>query len=172
MSEIQATWLWRFWSLTRGKEQVIEYPISLFLTQFSPSSCFLILLLSVCFVFFFVKGGGGHSSLLQILFCHFFIVHDHFAHLFLLPKLGSSLLTNIAKWQFGFTASQGKWFDIYILKQNVRHTWQSSRKTVWSTSLSHFIRSENGARSLWQARCFGIHSSLECWTRVSKSVPW
>ena len=50
-------------------------------------------------------------------------------------------------------------------------TWQSSRNTVWSTSLSHFIRSENGARSLWQDRCFGIHSSLECCTTVSISVP-
>ena len=50
-------------------------------------------------------------------------------------------------------------------------TWQSSRKTVWSTSLSHFIRSENGARSLWQDRCLGIQSSLEYCTTVSISVP-
>lgn len=50
-------------------------------------------------------------------------------------------------------------------------TLQSSWNTVWSTSLSHFISSENGARSLWQDRCFGIHISLECCTKVSISVP-
>ena len=51
------------------------------------------------------------------------------------------------------------------------HTSQSSRKTVWSTSFSHFMRSENGTRSLWQAKCLGIHNSLECWTTVSGSIP-
>ena len=69
----------------------------------------------------------------------------------------------------GYLAGQGGWIRGWL---HCISTWQRSRNTVWSTSLSHLIRSENGARSLWQDRCLGIHSSLEYCTMVSISVPY